>query len=130
MGGRWNSPGRPLVYASVHLSLAVLETLVHLNPERFPQNSVAYSVELPGRSVERVSLQNLASDWTTDPSFASTRAIGDAWLEGERSLVLLVPSAVVPQEENVLINPEHALFVGSVRIASGEPFLFDPRLGR
>lgn len=130
MGGRWNSPGRPLVYASEHLSLAVLETLVHLNPERFPVNSVAYSVELPDRSVERVSRVNLSAAWTTDASFASTRAIGDAWLEEGQSLVLRVPSAVVPQEENVLINPEHPLFASSVHIASGEPFLFDPRLGR
>lgn len=128
MGGRWNSPGRPLLYASSHLSLAVLEALVHLDPGELPDDSVAFELRVRSGMSESIEPERLPEGWRTDPSRASTRAIGDAWLEAARSVVLLVPSAVVPQERNVLLDPEHPAFRKAVRVVGRSPFRFDPRL--
>src|SRR5215217_6516134 len=107
-GGRWNSPGVPVVYAASHLSLAVLELLVHTDPDLLPADLVAHEVELPDDlSVERVDLATLPDDWRDVPDHPACRAIGDAWAAEARAAVLVVPSAVVPQEANWLLNPRH-----------------------
>ena len=124
-GGRWNSPGVAVVYASGALSLAVLETWVHLpppmrRPDAWPPR-VAVRIALPeGEAPEAVEGMDLADR-------AGLRAFGDAWARERRSLALAVPSAVVPPERNVILNPAHPGMAG-VRVLGVEPFAFDPRL--
>ncbi len=128
-GGRWNSPGTPMVYASTHLSLSVLEMLVHLDVARLPADLVSFEVALPDEAVETLDLSLLRPGWENNPFQRETREIGDRWIREGRGLALVVPSAVVPAERNVLINPLHA-DIRQIRIASQEPFAFDMRLLR
>lgn len=123
-GGRWNSRGTPVVYASASQALAALETLVHLNPPvlfRFAATSVQFDDAL----VER--LTSVPSDWKEEPPPPSTRQVGDTWVNEARSVVLEVPSVLVPRESNYLLNPAHPDFAKLV-VERPELLSFDPRL--
>lgn len=121
VGGRWNSPGRPLVYTSESLALCLAECLVHI-PGRLPADYVAFKISIPDDSIEVASLAH-------DPvsPLGITRTVGDAWLAEARTVALKVPSAVLPDSDNVLLNPQHPR-AGEVRVVSQQPFRFDPRL--
>ncbi len=125
-GGRWNSPGTRVIYTSATLSLAVLESLVHLNPPvAFPY--VAIPVEFDGSLVEVLSSATLPADWTEEPPPLSTMTRGDLWVKESRSAVLELPSVVIPAEPNFLLNPAHPDF-RKIRIGKPVPFSFDRRL--
>ena len=109
-GGRFNSPGRPVVYTSESLALAELEILVHLPTSRLLDSYVAFRARLPDGKARALDWVRLPSNWRESPVPRSVQAVGDAWLKSESSLALRVPSAVVPAEDNVLINPEHPRF--------------------
>jgi RES domain-containing protein len=109
-GGRFNSPGRPVVYTSESLALAELEILVHLPTSRLLASYVAFRAHLPDEAIETLDRAALPSKWRESPVPRSVQAVGDAWLQSGSSLALRVPSAVVPAEDNVLINPEHPRF--------------------
>ena len=126
-GGRWNSPGRPAVYASSRLSLAALELLVHTDVPLVPPDLVAFEIEIPDAlDVESVALTDLPKDWR-QPWHLACRAIGDTWLAEERTAVLRVPSAVVPEEPNYIINPRHRAAKG-IQVVGRRRFAFDARL--
>jgi RES domain-containing protein len=126
-GGRWNSPGTALVYTAESEALAALELLVHL---RAPQLLAAY-VSIPAdfdeELVQSLAAASLPSGWRRYPAPSALQQIGDRWVLEARSVVLRVPSAVVPRESNFLLNPLHRDFA---RVALGRPvpFEFDARL--
>ena len=124
-GGRWNSRGVFVVYASCTKSLAILESLVHLNPP-VTFKYVAFNLKFDDALVEVFPVKSLPSDWRTEPPPPSTKAIGDDWVKSARSAVLVLPSAITG-ETNYLLNPTHPGF-RKIRISKPEPFLFDPRL--
>jgi RES domain-containing protein len=125
-GGRWNSRGVPMVYASSSRALAVLETLVHLNPPvRF--KFAAFRVRFDSRWVETLDPKRLPRDWRSEPPGQRCKTIGDTWVEEARSAVLVVPSVIVLGESNYLLNPAHPDF-RKVLVSRPEPFAFDPRL--
>jgi RES domain-containing protein len=126
-GGRWNSPGRSLVYASLHLSLAALETLAHADRRRFERDYVAFSLHVPFDLVLELLEEDLPADWRARPSSPGARAIGDAWLAQRASVALAVPSVLVPPERNLLLSPSHPRF-SEVTIEAPQPFRFDERL--
>ena len=127
-GGRWNSEGLPVVYLASTLSLAALEYLVHVDPQQVPDDLVAMQVEVPEEpGVDRVLEENLPKGWNELTEHVACMAAGDAWVEAGASLALRVPSAIVPEEENVLVNPRHP-GAGGVRVVSVRRFAFDPRL--
>ncbi|MEP6745993.1 MAG: RES family NAD+ phosphorylase [Gemmatimonadota bacterium] len=126
-GGRWNSPGHGLIYTSRTLSLAALEYLVHLDPAFAPADLVAMTLELPDFAVAPLDPTRLPTNWRSLPAPPQCAALGDSWLAGNHSLGLAVPSAIVPVEWNVLLDPRHAEF-GNVRLMGEEPFQFDRRL--
>jgi RES domain-containing protein len=117
-GGRWNSSGRALVYAASDAALAVLEVRVHLDlpPDLIPDDYVLMKLDLSGMTVEHLA-----------DSPAYPRAFGDRWLEQSRSPVLRVPSFIVPDASNLLLNPTHPE-AANAKIVSTNPFAFDPRL--
>jgi RES domain-containing protein len=125
-GGRWNSPGTPVVYTSAYQSLAALETHVHLQP-RGSLKFAVIPVDFDDAMVERIDEELLPAGWRGEPPGAATMTVGDTWAQGARTAVLAVPSVIVPQETNYLLNPLHPAFA---RIKVGEPleFSFDPRL--
>jgi RES domain-containing protein len=125
-GGRWNTPGTPVVYLSEHKSLAALETLVHLS-RRAAVRFVFFRVGLPAEVIERLPRQALSAQWTHEPPLAETQAVGDGWVRENRSAVLAVPSVIIPEEFNYLLNPAHPDFK-KISIGKPQPFAFDPRL--
>lgn len=127
-GGRWNSPGRPVVYTSTSLALAALEYLVHLDPEDVPADLMAQTIEIPDNiDLETVDLALLPAGWERVPEPPACKAIGDAWVNAARVLALRVPAAPVPEERNVLLNLRHP-GAAQVSIVSERRFFYDPRL--
>ncbi len=123
-GGRWNSQGTRLIYTSATLSLAALENLVHLNPP-LQLKYVAFSIHFDGSLVEKFT--SLPEEWQEEPPPASTQLIGDLWVKQARSAVLELPSAIIPDEANYLLNPAHSDF-RKIAIGPPRPFSFDRRL--
>jgi RES domain-containing protein len=128
-GGRWNSPGTRVVYASESVALATLEVLVGLQDAALLSAYSLIRVDFPQRVVEWLSPKALPSTWKEHPPPAETRRIGDLWLAEGRSAVLRVPSAVVLREYNYLLNPRHSDFK-QVRIRRPDGYRLDPRLLR
>jgi RES domain-containing protein len=126
-GGRWNSKGVAVVYTADSLALASIEMIVNLPAPKLLQKYVRISAQTSLNLVSELSGADLPEDWNSRPISPSTRAIGDRWIKEQRSAVLRVPSIVVPDEYNYLLNPTHPDFA---RIKIGKPtiYYFDPRL--
>jgi len=122
-GGRWNSPGMPVVYTAGSRALAVLELLVWTDPDTLPAELHLFEIDVPD---EAVAVAELPPDWQR-PRHSACRELGDAWAASARTLLLSVPSAVIPEEPNHLLNPAHP-GMSSVRVVGSRPFAFDPRL--
>lgn len=125
-GGRWNSPGTAVVYCSEHQSLAALEILVHLQP-RGSLRFVAFPLEIPDAIITRTEAAVLPPHWRVEPPGAGTMQVGDEWAKGARSAVLAVPSTIIPEETNYLLNPLHPDYP-RIALRPAQPFSFDPRL--
>lgn len=121
-GGRWNPPGTAVVYAAESRALAVLETFVHITLEARALRFALLTLELPAR----FKAERHAAD-RPPRSLPASQEVGGQWLEGAAHLALVVPSVLVPQEKNYVLNVAHAQFAG-VRVATSEPFSFDERL--
>ena len=126
-GGRFNSVGTPVVYTSGTLALAELEILVNLPTPKLLETYVAFRLAFDESLVESLPLQALPGNWRTDPTPQAVKNVGDHWARAMRSLVLKVPSAVVPAESNFLINPNHPDFTRLIIAGPVDP-LIDPRL--
>jgi RES domain-containing protein len=126
-GGRWNRPGTRLVYAAEHLSLAALEAFVHLDPEDEPRALYRFRVKLHEGAVERLPAASLPASWRDYPAPDETAAMGSEWARKCKALALMVPSVIVPEESNILINPAHPGFP-LLTLEAGERFSFDGRM--
>jgi RES domain-containing protein len=129
-GGRWNAKGTPVVYASETRALACLETLVHLNASGLPLNRYLVAVEASDAvwgAAEGVDASPLAVGWDAEPPGLVSIDLGTAWLKANRSALLVVPSVVIPEEFNVLINPAHG-DTRSITATKVRRWLYDPRL--
>ena len=130
-GGRFNSPGRPLLYLAASEAVAVLESRVHsrrLNNLK----RILHVIEIPDEMISRPQDLKiyLPSDYNLVPAPISCQEFGDAWLESKASLGLIVPSIPGGPDGNVLVNPMHPLFLKNVKPIGGRPFEFDRRLYR
>jgi len=128
-GGRWNSPGVPLVYTSGTRALCLLEVLAGLGSVRILPSYVLISATFDDALVLPVSPDHLPQDWRRSPPSASTQRIGDVWADQRRSAVLRVPSVIVPDEHNYIVNPAHPDFK-SVEVGPPEDISIDSRLLR
>ena len=126
-GGRWTSIGRRTVYVSSTVALATLEMAVHLDSMSPLPSYSLFKVEFPAELVTTLDLGSLPANWMEFPAPIALAALGDEWLDTERSAVLKVPSAVVGVEFNYLLNPSHADFA-LIRVGSEQPYRIDPRL--
>jgi RES domain-containing protein len=125
-GGRWNLPGIAALYTAEHISLCVLEMLVNIS---LPESQLKYyllQIEIPEIfEPAAIVLKKLKKNWEDDEGY--TRFMGTEFLKNKTSLLLKVPSAVISEEHNYLINPLHKDFK-KVAIANSFPFKFDKRL--
>ena len=125
-GGRWTPPGTQVAYASSSLALAPLEYFVNLGPEDAPSDLVSMRKSIPDTvRCERVNLSSLSQSWRAVPFPLELWAVGDNWLSAS-SVCLLAPSAVVPEEFNLLINPSHSDFK-YLQFSEPAVFNFDPQ---
>ena len=126
-GGRWNSPGMAMIYTCQSRSLCLAEIAVHTATGNIPDDYNLISIEIPGRSISKIKEDALPADWKAVPPSKSTQSIGDHFILNAKTLTLKVPSVIVKEEFNFLINPLHPE-MKRVRIVSIEPFEFDIRL--
>lgn len=126
-GGRWNSKGVAVVYTADSLALASIEMMVNLPAPKLLQKYVRISAQISLDFVSELSWADLPEDWNSRPISPSTRAIGDRWIKEQSSAVLRVPSIVVPDEYNYLLNPTHPDF-SQIKIGKPTNYYFDPRL--
>ena len=125
--GRWNSAGVRMVYCSEHLSLAALEILVHTQPVTIRDKFRVFRVSWGGKMMATIDLKELPKGWNAQPPSSSSKNIGDEWVRSGRSVVLAVPSVIVPSERTFLLNPKQRDF-GKIKIKDTGSFYLDPRL--
>jgi RES domain-containing protein len=126
-GGRWNRKGVPMIYTSSNRALSVLETLA--NSSFFPQN-VSYSLvtlEIPNSRLREIKVNTLPKNWSQREYSESTLSIGTEWVYQKNELAISVPSCIMREEYNVLLNVWHRDF-HSVKITHVREFEFDPRV--
>lgn len=127
-GGRWNHVGVAVVYTSQSLSLAVLEYLVNLPITDLPDDLVSVQIEISDDLPRtEITVKKLPDNWRTFPSVEELKDIGTDWARQAKVPVLVVPSVVIPNELNYLVNPLHPLSRG-IKIVSVDPFALDTRL--
>ena len=124
-GGRWNSPGTAMTYLASSRSLAVLEVLAQLTSTADLARYALLPVHFDSDHVS--DLPTLPGDWRALPSPRSTAEEGDRWISEKSSLLLRVPSVILPAETNYLLNPAHPAF-DSVEMGEPEDLDIDPRL--
>jgi len=127
-GGRWNTKGTRMVYCASHLSLGCLEILVHADLRHLPNNLLAFAIDIPdGTPLKVLNAATLPAGWDQVPGPERLKEIGAAWAAGKTEAILVVPSAIIPEEQNYLINPDHPDAARLV-VNPGRPFHFDSRL--
>lgn len=127
--GRWNAPGTPMLYCSVNPSLACLETMAHLGAT-LPLNRYLVSLDVPDAVWAKASYRTTASlpvGWDAIPEGVASVRVGEDWVKAASSAVLVVPSAIVPEDLVVLINPQHP-DAASITAKKLRKWLYDPRL--
>lgn len=127
VSARWHTKVHPVVYCTLNPSTALLETLVHmeLDSEDRPDRFQVLKVEGPDMlSMERIEAERLPAGWADDIS--ATQIVGDRWLSEKRSLLLEVPSVLVPETWNVIVNPLHAE-AAALKIVATYEHVFDAR---
>jgi RES domain-containing protein len=127
--GRWHEQGVYIIYTATSIALAAFEFALHSAVR--PPDTMLMEIDVldaagPPLTVADFIGGPLPGNWSAD--HGHTRPIGTSWLEGKRSIALLVPSVAIPREVNVLLNPQHPDFKTCVSLANVEPFFFDPRL--
>lgn len=128
-GGRWNELGTPMLYTSESRALACLETVVHLNAGGLPLNRYLVQIELPDSAWAKAEVVDPTTlvGWDADPAGRASIKHGTNWMRDARSLLLFVPSGIVPEEANVLVNPLHPDMKG-VTATKIRRWTYDPRL--
>jgi len=125
---RWNSKGTFVIYTAGSRSLACLENLVHRSGEGLDIRFRVMTIEIPDDlAIDRVDLIDLPVNWKEFSQQVSTRIVGDKWAKSGNTAVLKVPSAIIPQEFNYILNPSHLEFK-RIKLISSDEFSFDRRL--
>jgi RES domain-containing protein len=124
-GSRWNSKNTRMLYTGEYISLAILESLVHLRNVDIPDRQYLMQIQLPDIDFSEIKESKIKNNWQKNLSY--TQWMGDQFILASQSLLLKVPSAIVPQEHNFLVNPLHAEFK-NVKVVKTELLELDKRL--
>lgn len=123
--GRWNDHKEPVVYCAPTIAMAVLETVAHVDDAGLPLNRFLVAIEVPATvwaRREEFDAAALPSTWAAIPAGRASVKIGSDWLASRRSAILMVPSAIVPEEWASLINPRHS---DAATVSSNAVRMFD-----
>lgn len=128
-GNRWNSLNTPMVYTAESRALATLEVWVHLDvSEDLPADRFLVEIDIPDDiTIMEVKIDDLPDNWNAKPPIAATQIIGDDFVHQNEAAVMKVPSSIIPQESNYLINPAHP-DAKRIKVVSKIPFALDKRL--
>lgn len=128
-GYRWNSLNTRIVYTAETRALATLEVSVHLDlSEDLPEDRYYVEIEIPDTiEIQEVKVEDLPEDWNAKPPMLITQTIGDDFVNYNETAILKVPSSIVPQEFNYLINPNHP-DSSKIKVVSAVKMIFDSRL--
>ena len=110
--GRWNGAGQAVVYAAPSVALAMLETAAHINTLGLPLNRFLVAIEVPDAlwaQRQDIAADQLPLGWAAIPAGLTSVEVGAQWLSRQNSLLLCVPSVIVPEESIALINPAHPM---------------------
>lgn len=127
---RWNSDGRFVIYAGSSRSLSTLESIAHrssISPSA-PYRMMVISIADDDRLVRQIQACQLPPDWRTLFAYPKLQAIGDAWYDRQETLILKIPSVIIPREYNYAINTEHPDYRANVQLVRAEDYFFDARL--
>lgn len=125
---RWNSKGTFVIYSASSRALACLENVVHRGGEGLNGSFRTMTIEIPdGLPMSVIKPDELETSWKDYRKQVSTRILGDQWVRQCETPVLQVPSAIIPEEHNYLINPNHPQFA-QIQLLKTDPFVFDGRL--
>lgn len=125
---RWNSTDHKMIYSAGSVSLACLENVVHRSSEGLSGLFKILVIEIPDDlSYDEIRISDLPENWADFTNVNITRLLGDDWLKNKTAVALQVPSAIVPQESNYLINPDHDDF-SKIRLIETQDFNFDKRI--
>ncbi|HTI10864.1 MAG TPA: RES family NAD+ phosphorylase [Puia sp.] len=126
-GGRWNHKLTACIYTSESRALAVLEYTVNINIEEIPRTLSITTFEIPDTDIQKLSIAKLPGNWKDFPAPFSTKAFGDLLLEAAVSPVIRVPSSIIPEEFNYLLNPAHPAS-RDFKIVEVKDFVYDVRI--
>lgn len=130
VGGRWNSSGVAMVYTSENRSLALSEYWTHVHPSNLPTNVCVVEIEVPDTArIMSIPVSGLPENWRAGPPMISLQQTGDQWALNRQSLILKVPSAVMPLESNYILNPDHQDMTKAF-IVSITDYVWDRRMKR
>lgn len=129
-GNRWNNRFTRMVYTAESRALALLEMAVHMDlSEDLPSDRFLVEIEIPDDvEVQEIQQERLPANWREHPPTSSTQAVGDDFVRQESALILKVPSSIVPDEFNYLINPQHEA-MKRVQVSKSTALSLDSRLG-
>lgn len=130
IANRWNRAGQYVIYAGASRSLATLELLVHRSAVRLNRKYKVMVIRIPNKStlIKKVNIKDLPENWRTMRGYTALQKIGGDWYDNEESLILEIPSAVLPKESNFMINTKHPDFKKLVNLEHLEPYFWDDRL--
>ena len=126
-GGRWNNKFVPCIYTSESRALALLEYTANVNIEDIPRALSISVFKIPDDQVFEIPLTQLPGDWTSAPASSSTKEMGSSILKASEYLAIKIPSAIIPDEFNFLLNPAHQNSV-NFQLLSVKDFVYDVRL--
>jgi RES domain-containing protein len=127
MGGRWNSPGQAVIYASLSYACAMVEKMAQVGTSKAPRHQAWIAIQVEDFEIEDLSPDDLP-EWDVDDQIASRR-YGDDWIQSQRTPILFVPSVIAPADKNVIINPAHPDFLRLI-CSDSKPVNWDKRLFR
>jgi len=125
-GGRWNSKGTQVVYTAATPSLALLESVVHISNIPVDDYCMA-SIGIPEDKIEEIKLADLPGNWFVNPASDNLKTIGDKFVNDNIFLALKLPSAIMMEDFNFLLNPNHRDFI-KVKMISIRTIPIDERL--
>ncbi|MBV8253835.1 MAG: RES family NAD+ phosphorylase [Chitinophaga sp.] len=129
-GGRWNSKGHSIVYTAGSRALAALEVLVHIPLKNIIQDFCIAAIHIPDNiAIRTLTEKDLPAKWQSLAPLPELQCIGDEWIATSKYAVLKIPSVVIADEFNYLINPEHPEAQGII-VSETKPFVFDQRLSK
>jgi RES domain-containing protein len=128
ISGRWNRNGETVIYASTSRSLSILENLVHRGKFGMGANFLLFILNIPESfTAQIVTLENLSSNWSKSNSYSECQKIGSEWYQKSLNPCLVVPSAIIPEESNIVINAKHSQF-SMIKIERVYSYSIDDRL--